>query len=1267
MCLPELDHKWPRFTIPTGTLPFLDGDFLFDPMSEQGRSVNAAAAEFNSLADRPCIVLLGDSGFGKSDVFRKAYNAIRLANDANHRAIFCDVADFADDVLIDRFLSSTPFADWTNSEATLSLFIDGLDEGLMRGNGWGGILERTLSKWSEQEQKIEAVKPAPIERLRLRISCRPGLWPVSLRNALGSYFGSGRPADGQSSISTLDLLPLRRRDVELAAADHGIDAVRFIDEVERAGATSFAVRPLSLKLLIGTMREDGKLPNTHVEMFRRGCLHLVQEHNAALRESSIRPRVTSVRRLQIASRIAALTIFCGKPWIERTASNEANSDSSILSADEIRGPSGLEDISAEELIETLNSGLFSYQDAKSFRWAHQSFAAFLAAEWCGKSALSTRDLRELILVNGAGGSGVPQQVVWTATWLCEIRPAFQSLVSKSSPALLFTLDDAAIPISLRPSLVRKVLETRLTHEQTRALMQLGMRLNHPAIAKQLKPIIASKTRDLDQRNRAIDLAIACEPIELSADLSRVALDTTENPSMRHSAAFAVSRFGTKEARKALLPLASVHDDDEDQNLKGWSLAANWPENISSVEVLGLLDQQRRPNYYGGYFTFLYNLSVGIADNLSDGDVPAAVLWCATHRTIGDISILNDLVAAIILRAFISIGDPHICNLLAEELFSRIRANVQVIPVGTGRRRLREWSGLLKSRPHERSLLLRRGLEIIPPTDRYRLSEFIRALDFEDGDLRFLAELARHNPAVYSQPVSALFWNMGTVAGIFDAIYQGVAGGYLDQGLRRALEEKLDGPTAQFERARLARESEAANEAENRRTQLQNWFSDALNASEAGNPASWVDLWRIIWEMDSGRWEGSPRIDGSKGWKALDELKRHRVLEAAARYLRGFGDLHFDFIGKRTHPIWASALYSALLLAWRERPELLQDTTERESWVWTTIALWFPYSQKHDDWTQLMVFLSQNNSRAFLESTEFVVTEEIKNGEALAVHWRKEVPWPAGMANILLRAVDSPETPLLAWSSCLEWGLASFPDEFEDVIVGKIFELASNFPFPPHKEKLIAACCVFFRHGKGDPWERLAEVFYARPSLNQDFFEQVGGLPPENAFLERMSDCSLGEFYVWISREYPEGSENITSGFGALGPDFATRTLRDAAFFAMRDRGNLSVFNFVAQSFPEKKWIGGHRPAAIEAALRRKWEARTPKALLQLAAERSIPWHQTKSAFIGAAVMPTALSVPLGMALSDLVPLWLRICLSALVAAILSVGLLVWIWLLRKRK
>jgi len=658
MCLPVLDHKWPRFTVPTGTAPFMDGDFLFDPTSEQGRTVNAAAAEFSSLSDQRCIVLLGDSGFGKSDIFRKAFGAILHANDPSHRAILCDVADFADDTLIDRYLSSTPFAEWILSEATLSLFIDGLDEGLMRGNGWGGILERKLAEWSQEVRTTEQIKPVPTERLRLRISCRPGLWPESLKTALGSFFDNGRAGDAHSAFSTLDLLPLRRCDVELAAVDHGLEAELFVREVARAGATSFAARPLSLKLLLRTMEEDGKLPNTHVEMFRRGCLHLVQEHNVAQRESSIRPKVTPARRLQIASRIAAMTIFCGKPWLERTASNEVNSDSSILSADEMRGSSSLEDISAAELSETLNSGLFSYQDARSFRWAHQSFAAFLAAEWCGKSALSTRDLRDLILVNGAGGLGVPQQVIWTSTWLCEMRPAFQSLVLKSSPALLFALDDAAIPVSLRPSLVRKVLERRLTHEQTRLLMQMGGRLNHPGIAKQLKSTLVRKSRGLDQRHRAIDLAIACEPTELSADLSSVALDPTEDHSIRHSAAFAVSHFGTNEARKALIPLALNADGDEDQNLKGWSLAANWPENISSVEVLRFLERQRRPNYYGGYFTFLHRLSVEIGSKIKDDEVPAAICWCASQRTIGDISILNDVVAAITLRAFVSVGDPR---------------------------------------------------------------------------------------------------------------------------------------------------------------------------------------------------------------------------------------------------------------------------------------------------------------------------------------------------------------------------------------------------------------------------------------------------------------------------------------------------------------------------------------------------------------------------------------------------------------------------------
>ena len=542
---------------------------------------------------------------------------------------------------------------------------------------------------------------------------------------------------------------------------------------------------------------------------------------------------------------------------------------------------------------------------------------------------------------------------------------------------------------------------------------------------------------------------------------------------------------------------------------------------------------------------------------------------------------------------------------------------------------------------------------------------MRALCFNDCDLQALTDLAREDPARYSEPVSALLHGMGSVPGIFDAIYQGVSGGYLDAGLRDALKEDLDGAGAQSERAQFIREKEASTEAENRRTQLRDWLENALNASEGGNPACWINLWQIIWEMDSGRWEGNPRIDESKGWKILDPTQRGRALEAASRFLLAPGDLNFNFIGERTHPIWATALYSALLLVWRERPGLLQGATGREWWLWTTSALWFPYGQKQDEWVQLMAFLSHGDPKAFLESVEFVVGEEIRGGESLAVFLRQRVQWPPELARVLLRAINSPETPLSAWSSSLEWGLVSFPDIFEELTIDKVFELASEFPFPPHREKLIAACCVLFRHGRGDPWKQLSDIFYARPSLNGDFFGQVGGLRPENAFLERMSDNSVAEFYIWVAREHPEGSENLPMGFGAVGPDFTTRALRDAAFFAMRDRGNLSVFDFVARSFPEKEWIEGHRPAAVEAALRRKWKARTPEALLRLMAERAIPWHQSKAAFVGAIVLPTIFSVLCGIVFGGFGSAWLRWCLCAVLAAALSGVTLFWIRLMRR--
>src|SRR5260370_10389663 len=97
---------------------------------------------------------------------------------------------------------------------------------------------------------------------------------------------------------------------------------------------------------------------------------------------------------------------------------------------------------------------------------------------------------------------------------------------------------------------------------------------------------------------------------------------------------------------------------------------------------------------------------------------------------------------------------------------------------------------------------------------------------------------------------------------------------------------------------------------------------------------------------------------------------------------------------------------------------------------------------------------------------------------------------------------------------------------------------------------------------------------------------------------------------------------------------------DRTFTAMLDRGNLSVFEYVSQAFPEDSWMRFHRETVTQIALRKSWKPFTPEALVLIETRKAQPWYQTATAFVGVFLLSSVFSVGVTEAFNSGGPKWL---------------------------
>src|SRR3712207_934409 len=155
-------YDWQRFwSHRDDNIALTDEGYLEDPSPRWGYSNNPAAMPFQALAGIPCLVLLGEPGIGKTTELNHLVEQLQAQGVAGGgKALHLRLGDFQSDGELRRELFDTSaFHEWKTGTDTLTIVLDGLDEGL----GFVRVLAGWLPHHLKQHDRT---------CLRLRLACR---------------------------------------------------------------------------------------------------------------------------------------------------------------------------------------------------------------------------------------------------------------------------------------------------------------------------------------------------------------------------------------------------------------------------------------------------------------------------------------------------------------------------------------------------------------------------------------------------------------------------------------------------------------------------------------------------------------------------------------------------------------------------------------------------------------------------------------------------------------------------------------------------------------------------------------------------------------------------------------------------------------------------------------------------------------------------------------------------------------------------------------
>ncbi|WP_437581650.1 SIR2 family protein [Sorangium sp. So ce887] len=1219
--LGEIDVSWTRFWIPRDTAPVLDRrGYLTDPERQDARATNPLARTLEQLEDKPCVALLGEPGSGKSYAVGAYVASLR----AEHFTTLLHVDCRWRPDLQKQIFATEAFEQWLANRIPLTIVVDSLDE-------------HPRGAYEVASQLIDQIRRGPVGSLRLRIACRTAEWPAMLDEQLPLLW---KPKGEEPQATFHALAPLRQSDVELAA---GKDAAGFLAEIARVDAGSLAIKPITLGFLLEEYRRCGKLPRTRLELYEKGCRILCEESSRSRRGARRTGKLRAPERLAIASRIAAVCVL-GRRSVVFTGQDLGTVPPEAVTLEDLTGAaepsaSGRVTVDTDALEEVLNvSGLFAPRGSDQIGWAHQTYAEFLAARFLRERGLSTEHLVGQVS-NGALGRVVPalrETVAWLASMsLAGTSQEFFLRMLVADPEPLLGSDFALVGNGEREALVGALLKRLDRREMSIMTIQhrseLLVRLEHAALADQLRPYITGRDHYIMARRAALEFMDSCKVVALEDVVADVVLDGSDDKEFRSSAARTLVRIGSRETKRRLLPLlGGDREADPEDELKGYALLALWPDDITAAELFASLMPSQRSSYGGSYGYFL--------DKLSE-TLPPAALSEALHWTLGLPSRrqapleLTDLLDTILRTAWERLEDAEVRALLAQAavrrlavydvIFQRRNHRNEETPDPArddGRRRLLATAmvALLPWGPYDTFSIVHHGLVL--PKDVPWVIEQLRngATPLErDHWAAILKQVALSDWTFeVADPILGAVDEVGEIREAMPCLINNVElGSALSRWMRRACRQER-----KF-RGRFRVKPRVSPKV----SRVQKRIQVCLRRFAEGD----IDAgWRLqsLLAVDS---EGRLRNDlhyredlrNFPGWQRADEETKNRVLDVGREYLLLANERFGEWLGVEIpygyRPAAVGYRYVCLIDALD--PAWLDEHAVTVWANWSAIALAFAPNVNAQSQRVVSRAYRAEPPRVRDVLRALLDEDHRKHGQPLRLH-HMAACWDADLGRFLIEYARRPDLKPRFLGDLLDELILHGVEGATDAAVSIL-----NAPIPeggPGRLRAHAAAHALMAFNPKVGWPVVRPLVEVDPAFGKEvFLTFVRAVEPRHS--STWGKClSLEDamtIYVWIERHFPSDSDPQDRQ-GEM-DDSTSRhrlaELRNSLLGELSSRGTLeavAAIEQIQQTFPDRDftWVI-HR--AKDVAAQGIWIPRSPCEVIDLGSTtfRTMPSHHPPAA------------------------------------------------------